>query len=747
MKAGEPPKTDHHRKALPGLYGIAMRTVDAASDEVFWLDDEGRFVYVNENACLSSGYRRDELLSMKVFDVDPDFSLDRWHDFLDVLRRRSVLRLQSRRFTKDGRVFPVEIRCFSAEQNGRPYVVAFSQDVSAREMIHSATNRGEFVLDSVKGMVSLINRSYVYEFVNRAFCYAHRKEKKEVVGRTVGDVWGHHTFEATIRPILDQCFTGAEVHNEAWMSFATNGPRFCEAVFSPYRDNGGEPTHAIVLTYDMTERKRYEEELRKYQEQLESLVRERTQQLEETNRLLEDELRERMRAEDALREQRDRFQILAENTSSGIMMIATDGAITYLNPKFTDMTGYGMDDVPTGHHWFQAAYPDPHYRRQVIGTWKNDLDEYVRTTGTGERKAWTFVVTCKDGQQRTVNFRPVRLATGEHVVTMEDITERDRAQQMLLHSHRELERLNRLKTKAVDHISHELKTPLSVIKGNLRLLNRRIAESLDERSLASLDTVERHLDRLFRISHQADEIFRTTQEIEVASILDDLDKLWRKVSDLAEVPSDIWNHWYLLSEWLSSYLSRSTVSFRLIDIEPVLSALMNHTRTHISHRRLSVGFRCLPGLYLFTDAGLLRGIVESPLKNAVENTPDGGRIDVSAVQENGAVRITIGDSGIGITPDNLGHLLDGFFHAGATQRYTSKMPYDFGAGGKAMELLRLKIFSKRFGFEIAIDSQRCPHLPTDDATCPGAIGRCPHCMDTNDCIDTGGTTVTLSFPV
>ena len=53
----------------------------------------------------------------------------------------------------------------------------------------------------------------------------------------------------------------------------------------------------------------------------------------------------------------------------------------------------------------------------------------------------------------------------EYLLYLRDVTERKEAEEVLIRSHKELERLNKAKTKAVNHISHELNTPISVIQG------------------------------------------------------------------------------------------------------------------------------------------------------------------------------------------------------------------------------------------------------------------------------------------
>jgi signal transduction histidine kinase len=135
------------------------------------------------------------------------------------------------------------------------------------------------------------------------------------------------------------------------------------------------------------------------------------------------------------------------------------------------------------------------------------------------------------------------------------------------------------------------------------------------------------------------------------------------------------------------------------------------------------------------------------LKNAIENTPDEGVIRVVLEQKAQWIQLKVMDFGIGITKENQRRLFDGLFHTLDTELYSSKKPYDFGAGGKGLDLLRIRVYSQRFGFDISVASQRCLYLPTDHDLCPGKISECPHCKGRDNCFNSGGSTFCLTFTV
>jgi len=79
-------------------------------------------------------------------------------------------------------------------------------------------------------------------------------------------------------------------------------------------------------------------------------------------------------------------------------------------------------------------------------------------------------------------------------------------------------------------------------------------------------------------------------------------------------------------------------------------------------------------------------------------------------QENAKVVLRIRDHGIGITKENQAYVFDGLFHTKETELYASKKPYDFGAGGKGLDLLRMKVYGQRFDFDLSMTSKRCVYI-------------------------------------
>ncbi len=115
--------------------------MDRASDSILWVDEDGRLVYVNDAACATLGYAREELLQMKVFDIDPDFPASQWEQHKQEMRRTGSMLFESRHRTKDGRLFPVEVRTNYFDFDGHFLSCAFDRDITERKRAEAALEK------------------------------------------------------------------------------------------------------------------------------------------------------------------------------------------------------------------------------------------------------------------------------------------------------------------------------------------------------------------------------------------------------------------------------------------------------------------------------------------------------------------------------------------------------------------------------------------------------------------------------
>ena len=316
-------------------------------------------------------------------------------------------------------------------------------------------------------------------------------------------------------------------------------------------------------------------------------------------------------------------------------------------------------------------------------------------------------------------------------------------------SRKELERLNIAKGKALNHLSHELKTPLAVIQGYLRILERKIMRLEGGASLTDhFDILERHMHRLFEVQKECEQIIGAYREIEHENLVDELESLWKKLEGLpTELPLHTKEIWQSLKQSVAAYSPPGSGSTSIIMVYPAIEKAIAETKGCAPHRDIQFTLTGDANAVILLDRVILEEMLMGLLKNAVENTPDEGLVEVAVKKDNDTVSITITDHGVGITEANQPHIFEGFFHTQDTDLYGSRRVYDFGAGGKGLDLFQMKVYAQRFGFDISMLSSRCMHIPTDADVCPGTVSACRHISGRTECMESGSTTFCLTFPV
>jgi PAS domain S-box-containing protein/putative nucleotidyltransferase with HDIG domain len=172
-----------------------------------------------------------------------------------------------------------------------------------------------------------------------------------------------------------------------------------------------------------------------------------------------------------LDEQREMFHTILENELSGVALIESSGKYLYVNPEFTRITGYTIEDIPTGREFFRRAYPDPEYRKRVIMAWKDDL----RAMGPGIDHQ--FQVTCEDGQVKDVEFRTTYLKD-KAITNLRDITAQKKAEEERNHG---LEKLRRMLGGTVEAMALAMGSRDPYTSGHQRRVSdlaRRIAQEM-----------------------------------------------------------------------------------------------------------------------------------------------------------------------------------------------------------------------------------------------------------------------------
>jgi two-component system phosphate regulon sensor histidine kinase PhoR len=413
---------------------------------------------------------------------------------------------------------------------------------------------------------------------------------------------------------------------------------------------------------------------------------------------------------------------ILESMSDGVLVFDFHGGIIFSNPAARELLLFGEDEVKS------RTYVD-FFKSQAEG---DALGELL-AAWIQNRK----IQVCRDISFVRADGRQVELAVTTSFLDPAGLDGQDNGVVVVFRDVTESKALERARQRVIDHLSHELKTPLAIIDATIKRLLQPEVAGLVKR-------IEQNLRRLQDIQVEAEEIakennLRQTKGPALMEQMMDLLDLVAEKNAVCKEPLAT------AKDEIRQLFPASQGQTEAVSIAAALEAMLGRIPVLAPGRAVTVEKACEGDLTIWIDPGVLDKILMALVKNAFEATPDGGEITISSRLAGGRVQLDIRDTGIGITVESQRQIFGGFYHAKETDLYTTRKPFDFGAGGKGLDLLRLKILSKAYGFEIACDSARCRFIPRECDLCPGDVTCCPHVDDLEQCARAGGTVFTLFF--
>ncbi|MGD9243706.1 MAG: PAS domain S-box protein [Desulfobacterales bacterium] len=108
-------------------------SIDHALDRIAWISPDGHFLYANKSACEEMGYTLEEVLSMSVPDIDPNFPVERWAEHYQELKNRGSLRLETQQTDRDGKTHDIEVSTNYLKFGDREFMCSFGRDITERK--------------------------------------------------------------------------------------------------------------------------------------------------------------------------------------------------------------------------------------------------------------------------------------------------------------------------------------------------------------------------------------------------------------------------------------------------------------------------------------------------------------------------------------------------------------------------------------------------------------------------------------
>ena len=552
---------------------------DKAIDPIIIIDKKGKFVDVNEEVIKLLEYNKKDLIGKDFTKINilTQRSIKKTQDnLLKKMKGENVPPYEVEVITKTGEIIPTEINASTISEcnqvKGYLIILRDLRERYKRKKIEKELNTSELkfrdIFEGTSDLLIYIEKGIILD-INNAIVNLLNIKKQDVVGKKISILKNYFTEEDSEKHInaIDLASTGNEVTDYETELITNKGLRY-EFLFSVDCICNDEYIKGIILQgKDITQRNHELKELVKLEE---------------------------------------KYRILAETSADGVITIDPLGRLTYVNPSFEKMLNRRKSQIlatllrdylsEDSVYLFQQIFIDARKKDEKI---ENIELELVHTSGQKVPIDVNVASFKRDGKFAGM------------VLTIRDITERRKIED-------ELKKSDKLRTEFMNIAAHELKSPVTPIKGYLDLIicDKDSNEKIKNWAKISL----RNSERLLKLVNDILDVSR----LETDTMRFDMEKI-SAVDILDEVAEDM---------------------------KPVVEGKGLKFITDIP--------RDLPDIT--GDKFRLAQVFKNLLVNAIKFT-DNGSISINAKQKKDYILISVTDSGIGIYKDELKKIFNKFYQA------------------------------------------------------------------------------------
>ncbi len=302
-----------------------------------------------------------------------------------------------------------------------------------------------------------------------------------------------------------------------------------------------------------------------------------------------------------------------DNLSEAVAVFGSDGRLKLFNPAFESIWNLPKGALETGAHI--SALSEPLRDRLA----DQDAWQAIAQGITGFediRGDLSGRLDMKDG--KVVDYALVRLPEGQTMLAAVDVTAAVNVERALMERNEALEQADRLKNRFLQHVSYELRVPLTSISGFAELLAMPGIGLLTEKQAEYVDHIAGSSELL-------------------KGIIDD-------ILDLATIDA-----------------GAMTLEFEALDLGEIVEACQAELAEPMAMRGISLHAPATGSrLPLTGDRKRMRQILSNLLSNAIRHSPDGGTVTVSAELAGRMLEISVTDEGPGVPEEYRGRIFDRF---------------------------------------------------------------------------------------
>jgi PAS domain S-box-containing protein len=268
-------------KRLERVLRLTQFSVDHAVEAMLWVDQTGRIFNVNETACRMLGYARQELITMTVHDIDPNFPVERWGEHWNDVKEQGALGFEARYWSRTGDVLETEVTFNYLHYDGKEYGCAILRDIGERKRAEVELHRSHAflrqVIDTDPNFIFAKDRDGRYAMANKSIADCYGTTVENLIGkldadfnRNVEEVEFFREKDLEVLDSLEERFIPEEKVTDA-----AGNTRWLQTVKRPIFNDKGQVHMVLGAATDITERRQIEEMLLNRERDLSAALQER----------------------------------------------------------------------------------------------------------------------------------------------------------------------------------------------------------------------------------------------------------------------------------------------------------------------------------------------------------------------------------------------------------------------------------------------------------------------------------------
>ena len=242
---------------------LTQFSVDHAVEGFFWVGPDARILHVNDAACRMLEYTREELTTMTLHDIDPNFPREVWNPHWEELKEKGSLTLELKHWSRTGRVLDTEVTVNYLQYEGKEYNCAIMRDIGERKRAEEALRKSEeryrALYDDTPIMYFTLATDGTVLSVNRFGAEQLGYRVEELVGHSVLGLF-HDQDKETFAAGLSECLATPETTKHwEFRKVRKDGSMIWVRGMARVAQSSTEETVVLVTSEDITERRANEQ--------------------------------------------------------------------------------------------------------------------------------------------------------------------------------------------------------------------------------------------------------------------------------------------------------------------------------------------------------------------------------------------------------------------------------------------------------------------------------------------------------